>query len=71
MAKFYFIVLGFFYRFCKKHLQITLKFYGTIKEVKTHQYNENDNLKFLTIDGTFKITQILVDNKLDLYDYKK
>ena len=28
--------------------------HGNIKEVNTHKYTETDNLKFLTIDGTFK-----------------
>ena len=55
MVKFYFIVLGFLFTFsAKTSANYIVEVHGTIKEVKTHQYNENDNLKFLTIDGTFK-----------------
>ena len=55
MAKFYFIVLGFLFTVsAKTSANYIVEVHGTIKEVKTHQYNENDNLKFLTIDGTFK-----------------
>ena len=55
MVKFYFIVLGFLFTVsAKTSANYIVEVHGTIKEVKTHQYNENDNLKFLTIDGTFK-----------------
>ena len=55
MFKFYFIILGFLFSIsAKTAANYIVEVHGTIKEVKTHQYNEYDNLKFLTIDGTFK-----------------
>ena len=55
MKRFYLIVFCFFISFyIKAEANYIVEVHGTIKEVKTHKYTETDNLKFLTIDGTFK-----------------
>ena len=55
MRIFYLIVFYFFFSFyIKADANYIVEVHGTIKEVKTHKYTETDNLKFLTIDGTFK-----------------
>ena len=55
MRIFYLIVSCFFISFyIKGEANYIVEVHGTIKEVKTHKYTEADNLKFLTIDGTFK-----------------
>ena len=55
MKKFYLIICCFFISFyTKAEANYIVEVHGTIKEVKTHKYTETDNLKFLTIDGTFK-----------------
>ena len=49
------IIICFFISFSvKAEANYIVEVHGTIKEVKTHKYTETDNLKFLTIDGTFK-----------------
>ena len=51
----YFIILCFLISFYgKTDANYVVEVHGTIKEVNTHQYTEKDNLKFLTINGTFK-----------------
>ena len=40
--------------YIKAEANYIVEVHGTIKEVNTHKYTETDNLKFLTIDGTFK-----------------
>ena len=55
MKKFYLILCCFYISLCTKaESNYIVEVHGTIKEVKTHKYTEADNLKFLTIDGTFK-----------------
>ena len=55
MKKFYLIICCFFISFyIKAEANYIVEVHGTIKEVNTHKYTETDNLKFLTIDGTFK-----------------
>ena len=54
MKKFYLIICCFFISFyIKAEENYIVEVHGTIKEVNTHNYTETDNLKFLTIDGTF------------------
>ena len=55
MKKFYLIIYCFLISFyIKAEANYIVEVHGTIKEVNTHKYTETDNLKFLTIDGTFK-----------------
>ena len=55
MRLFYLIIFFFFISFyIKAEANYIVEVHGNIKEVKTHKYTETDNLKFLTIDGTFK-----------------
>ena len=55
MRIFYLIIFYFFITFyIKAEANYIVEVHGNIKEVKTHNYTETDNLKFLTIDGTFK-----------------
>ena len=54
--KYFFIVLiiCFISSYGKSEVNYIVEIHGAIKEVNTHQYTEKDNLKFLTINGTFK-----------------
>ena len=55
MKNFFLIICcSFFSFYIKAEANYIVEVHGTIKEVKTHKYTETDNLKFLTIDGTFK-----------------
>ena len=55
MNFFFIILLVFFVSYSgKTDTNYIVEVHGAIKEVNTHQYTEKDNLKFLTINGTFK-----------------
>ena len=55
MKKFYLVIYCFLISFyINADANYIVEVHGTIKEVKTHKYTETDNLKFLTINGTFK-----------------
>ena len=54
MRIFYLIIFFFISFYVKAKANYIVEVHGNIKEVKTHKYTETDNLKFLTIDGTFK-----------------
>ena len=55
MKTFYIVIIYLFFSFhSKADTNYIVEVHGNIKEVNTHQYTKTDNLKFLTIDGTFK-----------------
>ena len=55
MRLFYLIIFFFLISFyIKAEANYIVEVHGNIKEVKTHKFTETDNLKFLTINGTFK-----------------
>ena len=55
MKIFYIVIVCLFFSFhSKADTNYIVEVHGNIKEVNTHQYTKTDNLKFLTIDGTFK-----------------
>ena len=51
-------LIGFLFSFIsfygKADANYIVEVHATIKEINTHQYTKKDNLKFLTINGTFK-----------------
>ena len=55
MNIFYLLIIIFLVSFnASTKTNYIVEVHGNIQEVKTHQYTKTDNLKFLTINGTFK-----------------